>query len=76
MTFPRFWSMVEFWREHPPLHLMVEAFVLGVGGRNKRGKYEPARGPREQVPEFTASEFNELSSLLGGCDVRSKPVSI
>lgn len=79
MTFPRFAALVDYWKENPPVHILVKAFVLGVGGRRKDGKYEAPPGARpapprapDEVPAFTAAQFNELSGLMGGVSIVQK----
>lgn len=62
------------------MHILVKAFVKGVGHTTKRGKYEERRVEATSTPnkvrEFTASEFNQLSQLMGGCEVKGASQTI
>lgn len=35
MTFPRFYALLDHWQKHPPVHLLVAAF-LGYGEKTRR----------------------------------------
>ncbi len=37
MTLPRLYSLSEYWRDHPPLHILIGAF-LGVKPASKTTK--------------------------------------
>lgn len=39
MTIPRLEAMQAYWREHPPLHLMVEAF-MGIDSKKPQAQLD------------------------------------
>jgi hypothetical protein len=54
MTLPRFLALSRYWAKHPPVHLMVAAY-LGIGkkaGRQKTDGFEKTGGFAELLGMF------------------------
>ncbi len=64
MTLLDFEELVSYWAQHPPLHLLMAAY-LGVDNPKKR-ELNPSRGGRGANPAVTGrSDFTSLLAVLG-----------
>lgn len=63
--------MNAYWEEHPPVHLMVAAY-LGVG--KKSSSAEPIESASEFVPVATLPK-DEFDALIAGLGLPNQPVT-
>ena len=54
LTVPQLEDLMGYWKEHPPLHLMVQSFL---GYEGKVGAVEQARVPTEDDLKALVSMF-------------------
>lgn len=57
MTLPRLYGMMEYWQEHPPVHILMAA-KLGLKSRRSRRKSSPKNEDMEKmISDFAGAGF-------------------
>jgi hypothetical protein len=63
MTFPRFFAMCEYWRTHPSLRDMVQAY-LGI-------KIGPAKDSPKQASQNSPQDLHEFMKMFAAAGGRT-----
>jgi len=65
LTFPKFAALADYWKQHPPVHVLLKAIAEGLSGKRIGSAESP---PQKDTPvrPFTEKQFNELAELMGG----------
>lgn len=53
LTLHRYYALCEYWRDHPPLHIMVAAY-LGIKSESRKESETSGEMSKEQVAELFA----------------------
>jgi hypothetical protein len=68
MTLPRLRGMVRYWKDHPPLHVLAAAYVLGADkGKGKAAAAQPNQtgSLKDLMREFGAAGGHITGSTDG-----------
>jgi len=63
-------ELTDYWAEHPPLHILVGAY-LGIGKNGRKGEFSAPQSQRPAINSNMAAVLAELGPGFGAGDVHA-----